>query len=74
MKCAGCGDHRVVVKSRVPLCRHCAQNARGGGEFGDWDDELALESLSLDLLEPGSGAPGCWLVEELWGTPQGTYI
>jgi hypothetical protein len=37
---------------QIQLCRHCRDNSIGDGEFGDYDDELSLESLSLELLEP----------------------
>lgn len=73
MKCSGCGDHRVTIIVTVPLCELCAKNAQGGGEFGDFCDEQDLESLSLELLETGPHEPESWKLDELWGTPRGTF-
>ena len=69
MKCKGCGDHHIVIINHTTaLCRNCVDNTQGGGEFGDFDDELALESLSLELLETGEMDPDPWDMDELLGS------
>ena len=41
--------------------------------YVDFSDEQELESLSLELLETGSEGPETWKLDELWGTPRGTF-
>lgn len=74
MKDKGCGANRIVDTNRVLLSDLCTYNVRGAGEFGHVSDELALESLSLELQEPGSSAPEALGLHELWGTPWGTFM